>query len=746
MRLATASRRRMLAAICLLTSILLMSSSAVAVMTIRRGATPIGCGRLYPVLVGSAVVGCTHGPDPAPPGINPQRPRPIPGQESQPREATAMSAPQVPCYGDGQSGDRVQAIYAYPADKPDRYASVAPSISTWAAEMDQVFDESAKQTGGVRHVRFVTDSNCNLVIDKVQLTSTGDDTFGNTMTEMRAMGFDSPDRKYLLWMDSTVLCGIAGYYVDDTPGDTNANDGTASGQVARVDSGCWGLASQGQSIEAHELMHTLGAVMPDAPHATPMGHCTDGADRMCYDDGSGLTQQSICPTSNEAYFDCNHDDYFSTEPAEGSYLASHWNAADSAFLAPADPPVAEPPPSPAPSSSPSPASSPPESLLPSGVPPTIGPPSSRLQPLRPSRLVSFKQGRIRAHSSLDVPVAGRAGVPASGANAVVLDITAVSATTRSSLTAYPDGQSSPTGATMVIDPSQPRTALAVVPLGSDGAVRVANRFGTAHVTVDVIGWFDADGTSAEGRTSGLPGSTVLDTRAGIGSPPSRLRAGASRRLSLAGRAGVPTGGVSAVWLEVKASRASRTGSITMYAGGRSRPTATTLAFGPRHSTSALALVPVGPDVSVELTASGAATDLSVQAVGWVDDGSNAAPAGYHDVSQALLVDTASSGNHRPLTPRHYFDVQVTGNGGVPSSGVTAAVVTVVAAASTADGYLSCYRANASRPLPAAVDYWRHAGAAQTISVSLSPTGSMRVFDGGATTRVLVYVEGYFASS
>ena len=743
-----AASRRAVIATCLLTSAA-MTTSALAISTTMTGprTVSIGCGHLFPVFAGSSVIGCTHGPDPAPPGVNPNKPRPLPGQESQPqpREATAMSTPQVPCYGDGKSGDRVQAIYAYPADKPDRYTSVAPSISTWAAQMDQVFNDSAKQTGGIRHVRFVTDANCNLIVDKLQLSSTADDSFDNTMAEMQALGYDSPDRKYLVWMDSTVLCGIAGYYVDDTSGDTNANDGTAPGQVARIDSGCWGLADQGQSVEAHELMHTLGAVMASAPHATPLGHCTDGADRMCYDDGSGLTQQSICPAANEAYFDCNHDDYYSTHPDAGSYLDTHWNAADSAFLATSDPTVTAPPPSPAPSSSPSPASSPPGSVLPGGIPPGVGGAASRLQALRPSRIVSGRSGIIRAGASLPVTVAGRAGVPASGASAVALDVTVAAATARTSVSSYPDGASAST-ATMTIEPGQPRTALTVVPLGSNGAIRIANRFGTVHVTVDVVGWFDSDGTAAEGRVAQLAGTTILDTHAGVGARRTRLASGRTVQVPLGGRAGVPTGGVSAVWLNVSATHARGSGAITMYAGGQSPPTATTLAYGPRHASSTLALVPVGPGVTIAVHNAGSATDVAAAVIGWVDNGSNAAPADYQDVSPSLVADTGSSGSHRPLAPHHYVDVQVTGNAGVPSSGVSQAVVTIVAASSAADGWFACYRANANRPAPASVRYWKRTGVAQTLVVNLSPSGQLRVFDGGAATRLLVYIDGYFGTS
>jgi len=299
------------------------------------------CGALQPIAASDGSISCTHGPDPAPPGIDASVPRPL--ASSTPTgdlSTTSASSAAVPCYGDGTSGKRVQALYVRPSDRPDRSAQVVPLIRQWAAETDDVFARSAAAVGAVRHIRFVTTADCALDVQQATISSSSDDTLGATIIALANQGYDRPDRRYLVWMDSTVLCGIANYYLDERAGLDNANNGNGPqpGAVARIDAGCWGLAARGESVEAHELLHTLGGVEPTAPHATPLGHCTDESDRMCYDDGSpGFVAHQTCPLADEALFDCNHDDYFNPSPPPSSYLATHWDTARSDFLAGAAP-------------------------------------------------------------------------------------------------------------------------------------------------------------------------------------------------------------------------------------------------------------------------------------------------------------------------------------------------------------------------------------------------------------------------
>jgi hypothetical protein len=312
---------------------------------LERGRPGGPCEAGFVVRLQGKRLGCTHGPDPAPPGHDVRRRRPL-------SEFTAAfnggggtatgtaSAPSAPCFGDGVSGNRVQAVYAYPADGPDNYGGVAPLIRRWAAIVDQVFNDSAAETGGVRHIRFVTDADCRVDVAKVPLSSEGVASFGGTANDLAAQGHNRADRKYLVWADSYVMCGMAEVMADERSTADNAHNGYFP-MIARVDRGCWGFAER--SVEAHEIAHTLGAVQTGAPNASALFHCVDESDLMCYDDdGSpdGMVQTqdgsrplvSRCPAQHERLLDCNHDDYFHTDPPASSYLAGHWNVAQSSFL------------------------------------------------------------------------------------------------------------------------------------------------------------------------------------------------------------------------------------------------------------------------------------------------------------------------------------------------------------------------------------------------------------------------------
>lgn len=238
------------------------------------------------------------------------------------------------CSGTGTDGNRVQAIYAREADQANRYAAVLPLLVNELRTVDDVFAVSARQTGGQRRVRWVhldcTPVVMNLILPDGALTG----VIANTLTAIRALGHDQASRKYLIFADVPFgglgggACGQAEYYRDTRPAG-NDNDGVAS-TMARIDTECW--VRTNISAAAHELTHMLGAVQDESPHGSLNGHCNDSAELMCYDDGSTGPMLGTCLPGQADFLDCGHDDYFSTSPVAGGYLASHWNTADSSFL------------------------------------------------------------------------------------------------------------------------------------------------------------------------------------------------------------------------------------------------------------------------------------------------------------------------------------------------------------------------------------------------------------------------------
>lgn len=248
--------------------------------------------------------------------------------------ATNATSSAVTCDGDGTSGARVQAMYVVEAGRTNRYADLLPSLQLWAAGVDDVVNRSAALTGGSRSVRYVTDTvgtTCVARVLNVTVPAGSMGSFGATIQAVQALGYASAARKYLMWADANALCGIATMYPDETAGQTNLNNGSYA-QYARIDSGCWGFGngSNQHSVEAHELLHNLGAVQNLAPHSTRAGHCWDEADTMCYADGGSHAMVSVCPSAQEYLLDCGSDDYFSTYPT--GYLASSWDAANNRFL------------------------------------------------------------------------------------------------------------------------------------------------------------------------------------------------------------------------------------------------------------------------------------------------------------------------------------------------------------------------------------------------------------------------------
>jgi len=647
---------------------------------------------------------CTHGPDAAPEGLDVRvaREPETPSETAALRPELAAATAGPVCVGDGTSGARVQLIYANVTGRPDRFATYAASFQVWAAAMDNVFSTSAAATGGSRHVRFVHDAACKPVVSKATLSAAAEADFDTTIDELYAKGFNRNDRKYLVWMDVNVYCGIGEVFNDDRAGQNNYNN--VYGLFSRVDNGCWGAA--GQSVEAHELMHNIGGVQASAPHSTPYYHCTDERDRMCYADGSGKPMTQVCAASHENLFDCNHDDYFHTSPPAGSYLATHWNTANSAWLTTGAPVVTVPGAPTGVTAVPgdgaatltwaAPASDGGASITGYVVTPFEGAtakaaqafasaattqtvtgltngagytfkvaavnsigtgpqstastpvlldPGARFNALPPARLLDTRTGtgapvsKVASRGTLELQVTGRGGVPASGVSAVVLNVTVTEPSAGGYLTVWPSGEAMPLASNLNFTAGQTVPNLVVAKVGAGGRVSLYNGGGGAHFIADVSGWYGATGAAAGSRYHPVTPSRVLDTRFGLGWLLQKLPLGGSLQFQVTGNGGVPASGVTAVVLNVTVTDPLAGGYLTASPAGEALPLASNLNFLAGQTVPNLVVVKVGAGGAVSLFNGGGPLDVIADVAGWFGPDGEATGARYHALAPARLLDT-----------------------------------------------------------------------------------------------------------
>ena len=125
---------------------------------------------------------------------------------------------------------------------------------------------------------------------------------------------------------------------------------------------------------------------------------------------------------------------------------------------------------------------------------------------------------IGAGRYVDVQVTGNKGVPSSGVSAVVLNVTAISPTSRGYLTVYPSTKPRPNASSVNFQAGWVGANLVTVPIASGGKVRIYNAAGSTHVAADVVGYYHSAASTADpnlptlGSYAGFEPQRVIDTR------------------------------------------------------------------------------------------------------------------------------------------------------------------------------------------------------------------------------------------
>jgi hypothetical protein len=257
------------------------------------------------------------------------------------------------CHDGGVTGKRVEILYGVPLDRANRYAEMLATMRNVLVEVAGNLDDSDVAT--TQHYRFLCENGVDVTIRNLTLLPVGSDAsftwqdYVDSLQRQVALGlgpkdYVDNDRVYMTFVDQITNVypygGQGSIFNDDRP-EPSANYNNIYAKYSMT-------AYFSARVVAHEVGHNIGAVQHSAPHASGGYHCHEDGDLMCYQDGGSYFQAGgqmtyPCPGAQANLMDCGKDDYYHPgTPAAASYLATHWNTANSGFLTPAEPDTTPP--------------------------------------------------------------------------------------------------------------------------------------------------------------------------------------------------------------------------------------------------------------------------------------------------------------------------------------------------------------------------------------------------------------------
>jgi hypothetical protein len=385
-----------------------------------------------------------------------------------------------------------------------------------------------------------------------------------------------------------------------------------------------------------------------------------------------------------------------------------------------------------------------------GGPPRLSGTAGELIGVTPARILDTRDGtgrggvigKLNAGQPMDVLVTGVGGVPATGVEAVVMNVTVTEPTDISWLAAWPAGTAQPLVSNLNFVAGETVPNLVMVKVGASGRVRVANHTGATHVIWDVVGWYaTANGALAAARFRGLRPARLLDTRAGIGAPKAAMGPDSSLSLKVTGVGGVPAAGVTGVAMNVTVTEPTAAGYLTVHPSDAERPLASNLNFVPGQTVPNLVVVRVPPNGLVNLYNFAGSTHVVADVVGWFDLDRSTNAGRFVAMTPVRVLDTRVSG--QILTPGQPLQVNILGEKGIPAYGVSAIVANVTITQPTASSYVTVYPADAPRPVASNLNFVSAQTVPNLVMVKLSSWGTIAIFNLTGTAHAIVDVAGYF---
>lgn len=375
--------------------------------------------------------------------------------------------------------------------------------------------------------------------------------------------------------------------------------------------------------------------------------------------------------------------------------------------------------------------------------PAVVTPESGFVPLEPQRIVDTRIGlggptrKLVAGEQIRVEVAGVGGVPPSGATAVVANVTAVAPTDHMYFTVFPGSTARPGTSNLNGQPGRPIPNLVVMAVGADGCIEVFNSHGETHCLVDVFGYATADGGD---RFTPLPPQRLFDSRDGLGVAARQLGGQQPVDIQVAGNAGVPASGATAVVMNVTATRTNSVGFLRLTPTGRTRAETSNVNFFAGDTVPNLAICQLGDGGKITLDADGQGAHVIGDVFGYFSSSGGrlraTPPRRVLDTRDGTGAPTA------PIGPGRTVTLRLAGSNGIPTN-ANAVVLNLTAARVRAKSYVSVWPAGEADPGTSNLNVVPGRVAANLVICRLGEDGSVVVANPVSECDVIGDVMGYF---
>jgi uncharacterized protein (DUF1501 family) len=380
------------------------------------------------------------------------------------------------------------------------------------------------------------------------------------------------------------------------------------------------------------------------------------------------------------------------------------------------------------------------------IPIVLGPSaSSGFVSLSPLRLFDTREGLggrtgpLQQAEEWTFGIAGQFGVP-NEAVAVAINLTAVDATDPTYVTVWPGGTSRPVSSNLNPVPGMAVPNLVVTQLGGAKSIGMYNNSGSVHLVGDLVGYFVS---TSNLRLQALSPARLLDTRDGTGGTNGQVGPGQTINLKVTGAGGVPNN-AKAVALNVTVTEPNDSSFLTVWPAGDARPTASSVNMVPGQTVPNMVLARVGADGKISIYNNTGSTHVVVDVIGAFADN---ASGRFVAIQPGRVLDTRD-GTGVPAVGRVTQDpviLKMTGAMGVPTSGVSAVLLNVVAVEPVGDSFITVYPSGTDRPLASNLNVVTGQVVPNMVLARLGSDGCVALYNNAGHVDLVADVMGYFTT-